>query len=66
MMRKDKGKMFRIIRGSPLEDAVGSYFGVCTNPSHVGIVRYSYYRVCEKRNCEYYVKYRPREKDDLK
>jgi hypothetical protein len=48
----------KIIRGEPLEDRVGKYIGVCNNPVHVGIVRYSFYRICEKRDCKYYVRYR--------
>lgn len=55
---KDKNH-HKIIRGEPLEDRVGKYIGFCNNPSHVGIVRYSYYKICEKRNCKYYETYRP-------
>lgn len=52
-------KNSKTIKGRPLEDKVGSYFGICNNPAHPGVVRYSHYRLCEKRRCEYYVKYRP-------
>jgi len=52
-------KNLKVIRGNPLEDDIGKYFGFCNNPNHIGIVRYSFYRVCEKRRCEYYVRYRP-------
>jgi hypothetical protein len=48
----------KVIKGEPLEDRIGKYYGVCTYRSHLGIVRYSYYKTCEKRNCEYYKKYR--------
>lgn len=49
----------RTIKGKPLEDKLGEYYGVCRNPAHKGIVRYSFYRICEKRHCKHYVKFRP-------
>ena len=51
-------KKSKVIKGKPLEDRTGSYLGFCTFSRHVGIVRYSQYRICEKRQCRYYVKYR--------
>lgn len=57
-MKMSKRFNKKIIKGEPLEDKVGKYYGICTNPAHTGIVRYSYYRICEKRHCEYYQKYR--------
>lgn len=52
-------KNSKTIRGEPLEDKVGKYYGVCTFEKHPGIVRYSHIKQCEKRECQYYVKYRP-------
>jgi len=54
-----KNKPNKVIKGEPLEDRLGSYFGFCKYYRHVGIVRYSQYKICEKRECKWYVKYRP-------
>lgn len=51
-------KRSKVIKGKALEDKLGKYFGFCSNPSHIGIVRYSQYRICEKRDCRFYVRYR--------
>jgi len=48
----------KVIKGKPLEDRVGKYIGFCNNPSHIGIVRYSQYKICEMRRCRFYEKYR--------
>ena len=52
-------KNSKVIKGKPLEDKVGFYFGICTLERHPGIVRYSHMKQCERRRCENYVKYRP-------
>jgi len=52
-------KYRKIIKCRVLEDRISEYIGFCTNPTHYGIVRYSFYRTCEKRRCKYYQKYRP-------
>jgi len=51
----------KVIRGGPLEDKIGPYVGFCTNPYHMGIVRYCQYKICEKRGCEWYAKLRPKD-----
>ena len=56
----------KVIKGRCLEDEVGPYIPYCTFEIHEGIVRYSQYRICEKKNCDRYVKFRPEEREDAR
>ncbi len=49
----------KVIKGKCLEDNIGRYLGYCNNPRHIGVVRYSQYRICEKRECKHYERFRP-------
>ena len=56
----------KIIRGKALEDQIGQYIPYCTFEIHEGIVRYSQYKICEKRDCEHYIKFRPEKGEDIR
>lgn len=44
------------IKERSLEDKAGEFIGYCTFHAHPGVIRPSYTKVCEARNCVHYRK----------
>ena len=55
-----------VISSPALRDRDGAFIPYCCHPKYHGIVRYCQYKTCEKKNCDYYIKFRPEKITDIR
>lgn len=56
MGKKSKKLEDRLFLMKPIEDGVGRFIPYCMYRPHMGIIIHNKYTVCEKRNCNHYVR----------